>query len=150
MARQSREDRGRRADAERNIAAIIDAGVRLLSSDPNASVADIAQAAGVGRVTLYGHFPSRETLVDRVLAHAVAQAEHALALEFTAELPAPEAVVALIEAVTTASSGPTCRCPGSSPRSSAFCTARPRRWRQVASTVAMRRACSPPRCCPCW
>ncbi|PZG15983.1 TetR/AcrR family transcriptional regulator [Nonomuraea aridisoli] len=52
----------RRADAERNIAAILDAATRLISADPTVSVADIAKAAGVGRVTLYGHFPSRKAL----------------------------------------------------------------------------------------
>lgn len=61
----------KRADAQRNIAAILDAGVHCLSQNPDASVGEIAQAAGVGRVTLYGHFPSRAALVDAVLARAI-------------------------------------------------------------------------------
>jgi AcrR family transcriptional regulator len=86
----------RRADAERNIAAILQAGTRLLSADPTASVADIAKAAGVGRVTLYGHFPSREALVDAVLDHAVGVAEAVLADDSIDTAPAPEAMATLL------------------------------------------------------
>ncbi|MGA5760075.1 TetR/AcrR family transcriptional regulator [Nonomuraea bangladeshensis] len=86
----------RRADAERNIAAILEAATRLLSADPAASVADIAKAAGVGRVTLYGHFPSREALVDAVLEHAVGLADAVLDDPALDERPAPEAMAALL------------------------------------------------------
>lgn len=86
----------RRADAERNIAAILEAGTRLLSADPAASVADIARAAGVGRVTLYGHFPSREALVDAVLDHAVEVADAVLADDSLDTAPAPEAMARLL------------------------------------------------------
>lgn len=70
--------RQRRADARRNIAAILDAALDCLSRDPQASIADIAAAAGVGRVTLYGHFPSRAELIDAAFAHAMRQAEETL------------------------------------------------------------------------
>ncbi|MEV4360654.1 TetR/AcrR family transcriptional regulator [Nonomuraea sp. NPDC004186] len=86
----------RRADAERNIAAILEAGTRLLSADPTASVADVAKAAGVGRVTLYGHFPSREALVDAVLDHAVEVADAVLADDSLDTAPAPEAMARLL------------------------------------------------------
>ena len=42
----------RRADAERNIAAILEAGLACFSRNPDASLAEVAQAAGVGRITL--------------------------------------------------------------------------------------------------
>ncbi|MER6506355.1 TetR/AcrR family transcriptional regulator [Nonomuraea sp. NPDC001636] len=86
----------RRADAERNIAAILEAGTRLLSADPGASVAEIAKAAGVGRVTLYGHFPSREALVDAVLDHTVGLADAILEDEALDTAPAPEAMAGLL------------------------------------------------------
>ncbi|MER6582650.1 TetR family transcriptional regulator [Nonomuraea sp. NPDC001023] len=86
----------RRADAERNIAAILEAGTRLLSDDPGASVAEIAKAAGVGRVTLYGHFPSREALVDAVLDHTVGLADAVLEDEALETAPAPEAMAGLL------------------------------------------------------
>src|SRR5216684_4659102 len=75
--------RERRADARRNIAAILDAALLCLARDPDASIADIAQAAGVGRVTLYGHFKSRADLIDAVLARTL---EHADALLDAADL----------------------------------------------------------------
>jgi TetR/AcrR family transcriptional regulator, mexCD-oprJ operon repressor len=66
--------RAQRADARRNIAAILDAATDCLARDPEMSIADIAAAAGVGRITLYGHFKTRAELVDAVLARTV---EHA-------------------------------------------------------------------------
>ena len=69
---------GKRADAQRNIAAILDAATECLSRDPAASTSEIAKAAGVGRVTLYGHFPSRAELVDAVFVHAIEGGEETL------------------------------------------------------------------------
>jgi TetR/AcrR family transcriptional repressor of mexCD-oprJ operon len=60
-----------RADARRNVEAILDAAVLCLARDPDASISDIAKAAGVGRVTLYGHFSSRADLIDAVLARTL-------------------------------------------------------------------------------
>ncbi|MEV0283438.1 MULTISPECIES: TetR/AcrR family transcriptional regulator [unclassified Kribbella] len=68
----------KRADAQRNIAAIVEAATVCLSRDPSASTSEIAKAAGVGRVTLYGHFPSRTDLVDAVFVHAIEGGEAAL------------------------------------------------------------------------
>ena len=69
---------GKRADAQRNIAAILAAAGECLSRDPAASTSEIAKAAGVGRVTLYGHFPSRSDLVDAVFVHAIETGEESL------------------------------------------------------------------------
>jgi TetR/AcrR family transcriptional regulator, mexCD-oprJ operon repressor len=63
----------KRADAQRNITAIVDAALDCLGRNPDASVGEIAQTAGVGRVTLYGHFPSRADLVDAALAKAITE-----------------------------------------------------------------------------
>lgn len=68
----------KRADARRNIAAILDAATACLAANPEASISEIAKAAGVGRVTLYGHFDSRSTLLEAVVARAMRQAEEAL------------------------------------------------------------------------
>jgi AcrR family transcriptional regulator len=67
----------RRADAERNIQAIIDAALEALASDPDASMAEIARRAGVVRATIYMHFPTREALLDAVMENAVAQVAEA-------------------------------------------------------------------------
>lgn len=71
--------RAKRSDARMNVAAILDAATRCLAHDPDASLADIAREAGVGRVTLYGHFDSRPTLVAEVVAAAMAHTEAELA-----------------------------------------------------------------------
>ncbi|MEU4193570.1 TetR family transcriptional regulator [Kribbella sp. NPDC026611] len=69
---------GKRADAQRSIAAILRAAAECLSRDPGASTSEIAKAAGVGRVTLYGHFPSRAELVDAVVVSAIELGEERL------------------------------------------------------------------------
>jgi TetR/AcrR family transcriptional regulator, mexCD-oprJ operon repressor len=63
--------RAQRADARRNVAAILDAATDCLARDPETSVADIAAAAGVGRITLYGHFKTRAELIDAVVARTI-------------------------------------------------------------------------------
>ncbi|GIJ63306.1 TetR/AcrR family transcriptional regulator [Virgisporangium aurantiacum] len=74
-----RRSGGRRADAQRSVDAILDAAIACLVEDPNANTADIAARAGVGRVTLYGHFPSRTELVDAAFGRIVTRAEEHLA-----------------------------------------------------------------------
>jgi AcrR family transcriptional regulator len=67
----------RRADAERNTTAIIEAALEALANDPDASMAEIARRAGVVRATVYMHFPTRESLLDAVMEDAVAQVAEA-------------------------------------------------------------------------
>lgn len=78
MASNSTRPAVKRADARRNIEAILDAAAICLSRDAEASIAEIAQAAGVGRVTLYGHFSSRAELIDAVVARAIEEGDAAL------------------------------------------------------------------------
>lgn len=75
---QAPSPRARRADAERNRTAILDAATRCLSDDPRAGMSEIARAAGVGRVTMYGHFASRAELVEAVFGRTMSRAEAAL------------------------------------------------------------------------
>ena len=69
--------RRRRADADRSVAAILDAALDALASDPDSSMSEIARRAGVVRGTVYVHFPTREALLDAVMEHAVAQVAQA-------------------------------------------------------------------------
>src|SRR5688572_19417073 len=68
----------RRADAERSVAAILDAALEALASDPDSSMSEIARRAGVVRATIYVHFPTRETLLDAVMEYAVGQVVEAM------------------------------------------------------------------------
>jgi AcrR family transcriptional regulator len=68
----------RRADAERSITAITNAAVEALASDPDASMAAIARRAGVVRATIYMHFPTRESLLDAVMAEATGRVAEAI------------------------------------------------------------------------
>jgi len=70
--------RAQRADARRNVEAILDAAVACLARDPEVSVVDIAAAAGVGRVTLYGHFKTRAELIDAALVRTIQRADQIL------------------------------------------------------------------------
>lgn len=66
-----RESHKRRADAERNIEAILDAAIDQVSADADMNVAAIARAAGLSRVTLYTHFPSREALIEAAVHRVI-------------------------------------------------------------------------------
>jgi TetR/AcrR family transcriptional regulator, mexCD-oprJ operon repressor len=80
--------RAQRADARRNIAAILDAATGCLARDPEMSIADIAAAAGVGRITLYGHFKTRADLIGAVLARTIEHADAILDATDTGGAPA--------------------------------------------------------------
>ncbi|MGV9255171.1 TetR/AcrR family transcriptional regulator [Streptomyces sp. NPDC003697] len=58
-----------RADANRR--RILDVALTELLRDPDASMDQIARAAGVVRRTVYGHFPSREALISTLVDDAV-------------------------------------------------------------------------------
>ena len=61
----------RRATAERNVEAILDAAERLLDARKQASVSAVADEAGLSRVTVYAHFPDRDRLLEAVVGRAV-------------------------------------------------------------------------------
>src|SRR3954452_25484809 len=68
----------RRADAERSIAAILDAAIEALAADPDVSMAEIARRAGVVRATIYMHFPTRDALLDAVMDYSIADVTAAI------------------------------------------------------------------------
>ncbi|CAM5551438.1 MULTISPECIES: TetR/AcrR family transcriptional regulator [Streptomyces] len=71
-ARQRRRTRATRAR-------ILDAALRELGRNPDSSLGDIAEAAGVARRTLYTHFAGRAALVRGLTEDAVRAIGHAMA-----------------------------------------------------------------------
>jgi len=89
--------RGRRADAERSISAILAAAGRLLGERPDASMDDIAKAAGISRQTVYAHFPSRDTLLDALLAQVTDRVLDAIDAADLGTGPPADALVRFLE-----------------------------------------------------
>jgi AcrR family transcriptional regulator len=96
VTRHTPDMRRRRADAERSIAAIVQAAATAFSERPDVNLTDVARAAGVGRVTLYAHFPTREKLLEAAVEHAVAEAVTALDTARIDDGPADEALGRLV------------------------------------------------------
>lgn len=62
--------RPRRSQARANRARILEAAIAEFARNPDASMDDVARAAGVVRRTVYGHFPSRDALVEGLVDEA--------------------------------------------------------------------------------
>ncbi|RBQ22111.1 TetR/AcrR family transcriptional regulator [Spongiactinospora rosea] len=90
--------RNRRADAVRSRAAILDAALRLLRADPDASVEAIAAAADVTRQTVYAHFRSRERLLAAVVEQVTGETAAAMDAADPDTGPAAEALLRVLDA----------------------------------------------------
>jgi TetR/AcrR family transcriptional regulator, mexCD-oprJ operon repressor len=88
----------RRATAERNVAAILDAAEALLARGAAASTSAVAAEAGVSRVTVYSHFPTREALLEAVVERVVRRATAAIDAVGIDQGPPHEALDGLIAA----------------------------------------------------
>jgi AcrR family transcriptional regulator len=75
---ESGGSRRRRADARRSAQAILDAAIVLLGRHHDASMDDVASAAGVARQTVYAHYPNREALLGAVIDRTTADVRRAL------------------------------------------------------------------------
>lgn len=71
---------------------ILDAAMDCFAADPDASMDDVARAAGVVRRTVYAHFPNRDALVDGIAADAAAELAAAVDL---AEPEGPDLALAV-------------------------------------------------------
>jgi TetR/AcrR family transcriptional repressor of mexCD-oprJ operon len=85
---------------ERVAAAILDAAAEVLAArGAQASMSDVAAAAGVARATLYRYFPSRDALLDELARVAVGDAAERLAGASLDRVPAPEGVLRAVRAL---------------------------------------------------
>jgi AcrR family transcriptional regulator len=71
---------------------VLDAARVVLGGRPDASMEEIAAAAGVARQTVYAHFPSREALIAAVVERITAEVTAAVAAAEPAAGPAPAAL----------------------------------------------------------
>jgi AcrR family transcriptional regulator len=83
--------RALRADAERSVRVILEAAEQVLAQDPNASMEQIAETAGLARTTVHRRFTSRQALLD-ALAEA-AQRQLTAAVDDAHPETAPATVV---------------------------------------------------------
>jgi len=85
----------------RTPAAILEAAARLLAEDADASMADLARAAGVGRATLYRYYPNREALLAALTAEALGELAGRLADAGLETAGVEEAIGRIVRAVLT-------------------------------------------------
>jgi AcrR family transcriptional regulator len=76
----------------------VPAAIRVLGDNPDASLEDIAGAAGVTRPTVYAHYRSRLGLLEAAVAHATDEAVAAMQAARPDEGPAPEALIRVLDA----------------------------------------------------
>jgi TetR/AcrR family transcriptional repressor of mexCD-oprJ operon len=88
----------RRATAERNVQAILDAAEDLLGRSGQPSVSAVATEAGVSRVTVYAHFPTSEALLEAVVRRSVGRSTAAMDEARPEHGPPPEALARVLAA----------------------------------------------------
>jgi AcrR family transcriptional regulator len=89
----------RRADAERNLSRIIEAATALLAVNRGASMAEIAEASGLVRATLYRHFPTRDDLIRAMYATALDDALTAILSVDPEQGKASDAIARMVDAL---------------------------------------------------
>jgi len=91
-----------RAEAERHRAAIENAASRLFRERGfGVSVADLMGAAGLTHGGFYGHFASKDALVDTACRHAFDGAQARWQQRVRGKRPGPEQVAALVDGYLT-------------------------------------------------
>jgi TetR/AcrR family transcriptional repressor of mexCD-oprJ operon len=85
---------------QRVAAAILDGAAGILAvQGEQASMNDVAAAAGVARATVYRYFPNRQALLDELARAAVSDADERLAAARIDEVPPEEGVARAVRAL---------------------------------------------------
>ena len=85
-----------RADSLRNKRRIVEAAAAAMMENPEVSISEIAERAGLTRATVYRHYPDRDELVRAVAAESAAQMVPSLLADIRA-LSWPDALALLAE-----------------------------------------------------
>lgn len=88
-----------RADAARNLEAVMTTGARMLAADPAASITAIAAEAGVDRRTVYRRFASREELLAAIYEARLTAIEQATEEARLREAPVAVALHRYVEGI---------------------------------------------------
>lgn len=78
---------------------LLDAAIVVFSKNPGAPISDVADAAGIGRATLYRHFPSRDDLIRELTLESYRQMDEALAPVLAEELSGTDLLLGVLEAI---------------------------------------------------
>jgi TetR/AcrR family transcriptional repressor of mexCD-oprJ operon len=90
----------RQALQERVAAAILEAAAHvLITRGEQASMADVAAAAGVARATVYRYFPNRQSLLEELARSAVRSAGERLAAARIDEIPVADGITRAVRAL---------------------------------------------------
>ena len=90
----------RTALQQRVSAAILEAAAKVLAAQGDqASMLDIAAAAGVGRATVYRYFPTRQALLDELAGVALERAGERLSAAGLDRVPAREGISRAVRAL---------------------------------------------------
>jgi AcrR family transcriptional regulator len=92
-----------RADAARNLDAVLQTGARLLAADPTTTIATIAADAGVDRRTVYRQFATREALLTAVYHAKLDAVDSVLEESRLTEAPAAVALHRYAEGIVSVS-----------------------------------------------
>ena len=86
-----------RADATRNVEAVLRAAARVFSADPLARISDVAIAAGVDKRTVYRRFDSREDLLLAVYLARLDRLSELIDASFSGDLAVRDALLTFAE-----------------------------------------------------
>ena len=87
---------------ERIAAAIVEAAARVFAEqDGQASMGEVAAAAGISRATLYSYFPSRELLLEKLAQVSLTETGERLRAARLEQVPIPEGLTRAVRALVT-------------------------------------------------
>ena len=89
----------RHAIRPRTLAAIVEAAIRLFSVNAEATMSEVARAAGVGRATLHRHFRTRTDLLRAIGGRCIEEMDAAVLAADAADEPAVSRLRAMLQAV---------------------------------------------------